>query len=224
LALFGSVTYLPLFLQVVNGASPTGSGLQILPLMGGLLLTSIGSGQLISRTGRYKPFPIVGTATMVVGLSADLGVATSGATLFRSIGGSVGTAVLGSIFTSRLKSELAASPPPSAAHRLAGGVASANPAALRKLPAPLHATYVHAFTNALSTVFEVAAGVAAVAFLLSWVLRTGDAPSRRWRGAPGWTCRRPPAGCSCASMRIRGPTSTRWPRATTCRPTPRGKR
>ena len=42
-ALFGSVTYLPLFLQVVNGASPTGSGLQILPLMGGLLVTSIGS-------------------------------------------------------------------------------------------------------------------------------------------------------------------------------------
>ena len=64
-ALFGSVTYLPLFLQVVNGASPTGSGLQILPLMGGLLITSIGSGQLISRTGRYKPFPIVGTAMMV---------------------------------------------------------------------------------------------------------------------------------------------------------------
>ena len=67
-ALFGSVTYLPLFLQVVNGASPTGSGLQILPLMGGLLITSIGSGQIISRTGIYKPFPIAGTAVMVVGL------------------------------------------------------------------------------------------------------------------------------------------------------------
>ena len=67
-ALFGSVTYLPLFLQVVNGASPTGSGLQILPLMGGLLVTSIVSGQIISRTGHYKPFPIVGTALMVVGL------------------------------------------------------------------------------------------------------------------------------------------------------------
>ncbi|MEO6857731.1 MAG: MDR family MFS transporter [Solirubrobacteraceae bacterium] len=67
-ALFGSVTYLPLFLQVVNGATPTGSGLQILPLMGGLLITSIVSGQLISRTGIYKPFPIAGTAIMVVGL------------------------------------------------------------------------------------------------------------------------------------------------------------
>ncbi len=149
-ALFGSVTYLPLFLQVVNGATPTGSGLQILPLMGGLLITSIVSGQLISRTGVYKPFPIIGTAIMVVGLLLlstmdvhtsrlaaslfmfvlglglgmvmqvlvlavqnavdykDLGVATSGATLFRSIGGSVGTAILGSIFSNRLSSELTA--------------------------------------------------------------------------------------------------------------------
>jgi predicted MFS family arabinose efflux permease len=65
--LFGSVTYLPLFLQVVNGASPTG-GLQILPLMGGLLITSIASGQIISRTGRYKVFPILGTAVMTIGL------------------------------------------------------------------------------------------------------------------------------------------------------------
>ncbi len=67
-ALFGAVTYLPLFLQVVKGATPTGSGLQLLPLMGGLLITSILSGQLITRTGRYKPFPIAGTAVMTVGL------------------------------------------------------------------------------------------------------------------------------------------------------------
>src|SRR5205085_6113834 len=61
-ALFGSVTYLPLFLQVVKGASPTASGLLMLPLMGGSLVTSIISGQLISRTGRYKIFPVAGTA------------------------------------------------------------------------------------------------------------------------------------------------------------------
>jgi EmrB/QacA subfamily drug resistance transporter len=215
-ALFGSVTYLPLFLQVVNGASPTGSGLQILPMMAGLLLTSIGSGQLISRTGRYKPFPIIGTAVMIGGLLllsgmsastsratasvfmfvlglglgsvmqvlvlavqnavdySELGVATSGATLFRSIGGTVGTAILGSIFTSRLSSELAtklASVPGGtsvAAH--AGGLAHANPASLSKLPGPVHAAYIGAFTNALGTVFAVAAGVAAIAFLLSWLL------------------------------------------------------
>jgi len=209
-ALFGSVTYLPLFLQVVNGASPTSSGLQILPLMGGLLLTSIASGQLISRTGNYKVFPIVGTAVMVVGLvllsrmdartsrpvaSAfmfvlglglgmvmqvlvlavqnaveyhDLGVATSGATLFRSIGGALGTAILGSIFSNRLSHELAASLPAGSVHSVSG--AGVDPTALHKLPPAVHAAYIHAFTNALSTVFLVAAGVAAFAFILSWAL------------------------------------------------------
>jgi EmrB/QacA subfamily drug resistance transporter len=68
LALFGSVTYLPIFLQIVKGRSPTSSGLQLTPMMGGLLVTSIVSGRLISRFGRYKPFPIAGTAVMTVGM------------------------------------------------------------------------------------------------------------------------------------------------------------
>jgi len=218
-ALFGSVTYLPLFLQVVGGASPTGSGLQILPLMAGLLLTSISSGQLISRTGRYRPFPIAGTFVMVVGLyllsrmdatttrlvsSAymfvlglglgmvmqvlvlivqnavdyeDLGVATSGATLFRSIGGSVGTAILGSVFSSRLKASLttnlAANPqtahlPPAEIGRLTGAIG--NPASLQHLPPAIHDVYLKSFTHALDRVFLVGASVAAVAFLLSWLI------------------------------------------------------
>ena len=66
--MFGSITYLPLYLQEVQGASPTVSGLQMMPMMLGLLLTSIGSGQIISRTGRYKVFPIVGCAVFTVGL------------------------------------------------------------------------------------------------------------------------------------------------------------
>src|SRR5690606_21568003 len=147
-ALFGSVTYIPLFLQIVNGASPTGSGLQMLPMMGGMLLTSITSGQLVSRWGRYRIFPIAATAVLAFGLYLlsrmnadttvveaslymlvlgcglglvmqvliiavqnavdypDLGVATSGATLFRLIGGSLGTAVFGAIFASRLAAHL----------------------------------------------------------------------------------------------------------------------
>jgi EmrB/QacA subfamily drug resistance transporter len=67
LCMFGSLTFLPLYQQVVHGATPTASGLQLLPLMAGVLIASIGSGQLISRTGRYKIFPIVGTAVMTVG-------------------------------------------------------------------------------------------------------------------------------------------------------------
>ncbi|MGH2842761.1 MAG: DHA2 family efflux MFS transporter permease subunit [Solirubrobacteraceae bacterium] len=218
-ALFGSVTYLPLFLQVVDGSSPTGSGLQILPLMAGLLITSIGSGQLISATGRYRRFPIAGTCVMAVGLYllsrmdagtsrvvssaymfvlglglgmvmqvlvlavqnavdyADLGVATSGATLFRSIGGSIGTALLGSIFASTLQRRLTtglASNPASArlghaqVTRLAA--AAGNPASLKRLPVPVHEIYISSFTGALDRIFLVAAGVSALAFALSWLL------------------------------------------------------
>jgi EmrB/QacA subfamily drug resistance transporter len=68
LALFGSITYLPLFLQIVRGRSPTSSGLQLTPMMAGLLVTSIAAGRLISKFGRYRPFPIVGTAVMTAGM------------------------------------------------------------------------------------------------------------------------------------------------------------
>ena len=67
-AMFGALSYLPLFLQVVHGVSPTISGVYLLPMVLGLLVTSIGSGQIIARTGRYKVFPIVGTAVMAVAL------------------------------------------------------------------------------------------------------------------------------------------------------------
>jgi EmrB/QacA subfamily drug resistance transporter len=202
-ALFGSVTYLPLYLQVVQGASPTASGLQMLPQMGGMLATSILSGQVISRTGRYKLFPVLGTAVMTVGLFllsrmgtdttmpqamgimltlglglgmvmqvlvlavqnsvpyADLGVATSGATLFRLVGGSLGTAVLGAIFAARLRTLLAD----------AGAASSGiSPQALAQLSPTARAAYATAFTEALGTVFLVATVVAAVGFALAWLL------------------------------------------------------
>ena len=182
-ALFGALTYLPLFQQVVRGLSPTASGLQLLPVMGGLLISSIASGQVIARTGHYKVFPIAGTAVAALGMwllaSLDqttgtgvaafhmlvlglglgmvmqvlvlatqnavsyeqLGVATSGATLFRSIGGSLGTAVLGAIFSAKLSDGLAAQEP--------------------------RAT---AFTDALQLVFTVGAFVVLVAFVLAWLI------------------------------------------------------
>jgi EmrB/QacA subfamily drug resistance transporter len=78
-ALFGVITYLPQYQQVVRGASATASGLQLFPLMGGLLIASIGSGQIITRTGRYRAFPIIGTALLALGvyLLSHLGVHTS---------------------------------------------------------------------------------------------------------------------------------------------------
>ncbi|HEU4565713.1 MAG TPA: MFS transporter [Gemmatimonadaceae bacterium] len=207
-ALFGSVTYIPLFLQVVNGASPTGSGLQMLPMMGGMLVTSIATGQLISRRGRYKKFPIAGTLVMAVGLFLlsrmtaetgigqasvnmlvlglglgmvmqvlviavqnavdyrDLGVATSGATLFRLVGGAIGTAVFGAVFAARLTSYLARTLPPGAEGARPG--TGISPQMLAQLPPALREIYVTGFTAALSTVFITAMVVALLGFVLTW--------------------------------------------------------
>ncbi|TDC61721.1 MFS transporter [Streptomyces hainanensis] len=68
-AMFGAMTYLPTFLQVVRGVSPTLSGVHLLPMVLGLLLTSTLSGQLISRTGRWKLYPVLGTAVTALGLA-----------------------------------------------------------------------------------------------------------------------------------------------------------
>jgi EmrB/QacA subfamily drug resistance transporter len=67
-AMFGALTFLPIFLQVVHGVSPTLSGVYLLPMMLGLLVSSIGSGQLITRFGRYKVFPVVGTPLVALAL------------------------------------------------------------------------------------------------------------------------------------------------------------
>ena len=220
LALFGSVTYLPLYLQIVKGHSPTQSGLLLTPMMAGVLVTSITSGNLISRTGRYRPFPIVGTAVaaiaifllsrlavstpiwlaalymLVLGLGLGmvmqvlvlaaqnavpfemLGVATSGSTLFRQIGGAIGVSIFGAIFANRLASELA--------DRLPPGVhppAAANPAVIQQLPEAIKQPYIEAFTAALQPVFLAASGFAVAAFLLTWLLR--EVPLRATAPAEG---------------------------------------
>jgi EmrB/QacA subfamily drug resistance transporter len=206
-ALFGAITYLPLYFQVTKGASPTRSGLQLTPLMAGVLITSIVSGQLISRLGRYRVFPIVGTALMAVSMfllsrigaetsvsvaaldaailglglgmvmqvlilavqnSVDhsvIGVATSGSTMFRQIGGSIGVALFGTIFASRLRVELAA--------RLPEGAhipKVINPAGIRHLPPAAHSAFADAVAAALHPVFIVAGVVSLFAFALTWLL------------------------------------------------------
>ncbi|MER7002169.1 MDR family MFS transporter [Dactylosporangium sp. NPDC000555] len=67
-AMFGSIIYVPLYLQIVKGATPTRSGLLMLPMMAGLIATSIVAGRIISRLGRYKWFPVAGTIVMGGGL------------------------------------------------------------------------------------------------------------------------------------------------------------
>ncbi|WP_019629085.1 MFS transporter [Actinomadura atramentaria] len=84
-AMFGALTFLPIFLQIVHGVSPTLSGVHLLPMMLGLLVASIGSGQIISRTGRYRVFPIVGTPITAVALWLLSRVSETSSTLSMSL-------------------------------------------------------------------------------------------------------------------------------------------
>ena len=210
-AMFGAIVYLPVFFQIVHGQSPTISGLQLLPLLVGLIIFSAVSGIVISKTGRYRVFPIVGTALMTVGLVllslvgaatsllvvdlymfvlgvglgcvmqvlvlivqnavpySELGVATSGATFFRSIGGSFGTAIFGAIFSNVLAGNLV--------HHLGNaklprGLSSASvtPAILDKLPDAVHHSIAAAYAESIQTVFIIAAPIGFIAFLVAWLI------------------------------------------------------
>ncbi len=210
-AMFGAITFLPLFYQDTLGASPTSSGLRLLPVMLGLLVTSIASGQVIARTGRYRAFPIVGTAIMAVALyllslltpttpqvvqylyllilgiglgcvmqvlvlvaqnavpQRELGVATSGATFFRSIGGSFGAAIFGAIFSNVLVGKLAAQFHGLAIPSSLSG-SSITPAEISKLPPAIHHGFISAYASSLQEVFLIAVPVGGLAFLASFLL------------------------------------------------------
>ncbi len=209
-AMFGALTYLPTFLQVVRQVSPTMSGIHMLPMVLGMLLTSIGSGQIVARTGHYRIFPIVGTAVTAVGLLLlsrltehtsttvmslyflvfglglglvmqvlvlivqnsvgyeDLGVATAGATFFRSIGASFGVSIFGTIFTSglnsRLKDALRGVSLPAGFNP---GAISSDPRIITKLPAAVQAGIYHAYAQSITRVFLYAVPIAVVAFVLA---------------------------------------------------------
>ena len=193
MAMFGAIIYLPLFLQLVYGASATSSGLRMIPLMGGLLTAAILSGRAITRFGRYKIFPLVGTVVLVLGMfllsrldvdsdawvaslymaivgiglglvmqvlvlivqndarPQDIGVVTSTATFFRSVGGSFGVALFGAIFASRLASELSRLPADVIAKL--GDVGAIDPARAKQLPPEVRADFLQIFANALHGVF-----------------------------------------------------------------------
>ncbi|MFI1676585.1 DHA2 family efflux MFS transporter permease subunit [Streptomyces sp. NPDC020607] len=213
-AMFGAMTYLPTFLQVVQGVTPTMSGVHMLPMVAGMLLSTTASGQIVSRTGRWKVFPIAGTAVTTIGLILlhqldensgtaemsvfffvfglglglvmqvlvlivqnavsyeDLGVATSGATFFRSIGASFGVAIFGTIFTNRLGDKLTDA---LAGQQLPPGLSvstlKADPRGIARLPADLRPDALHAYASSITDVFLYAAPVAFAAFVLAWFLR-----------------------------------------------------
>ncbi|MDH6110291.1 EmrB/QacA subfamily drug resistance transporter [Kitasatospora sp. MAP12-15] len=224
-AMFGALTFLPTFLQVVQGVSPTLSGIHMLPMVLGMLFTSIGSGQIVARTGHYRIFPIAGTAVVTVGLLLlsrltensstlemslyflvfglglglvlqvlvlivqnsvgyqDLGVATAGATFFRSIGASFGVSIFGAIFTSglnrRLRDALAGVHLP--AGFSASGITS-DPHLVHSLPPQVAHGVLHAYAASITEVFLYAVPVAAVAFVLALFIR--EQPLRATVTAP----------------------------------------
>ncbi|MEU6216397.1 MDR family MFS transporter [Streptomyces sp. NPDC047022] len=213
-AMFGAMTYLPTFLQVVHGITPTMSGVHMLPMVFGMLLSTTGSGQIVSRTGRWKVFPVAGTGITTIGLLLlhkldefsgnaemsfsffvfgvglglviqvlvlivqnavgyeDLGVATSGATFFRSIGASFGVAIFGTLFASslghNLVQALAGSRLPAA---VTPGSLEADPRGVVALPVTVRPAVLHAFSDSITDVFLYAAPVALLGFVLAWFLR-----------------------------------------------------
>lgn len=213
MALFGSVTFLPLYLQVVRDSTPSQAGMQLLPLMGGIITSSIISGRLISKTGKYRIYPIIGTLMAFVGmvllsrLKLDtpmytlylyigilglglglvmqvliiaaqnsveqkmIGVATSSATLFRSIGGSMGVAVFGAVFSHVLQSKLEVLIP--AGTQLPHSLGAK---AVHELPAVIRDDYFQAFGDAIHSVYVIASVVMIVGFGLALMMR--DIPLR----------------------------------------------
>ncbi|MEU4212767.1 DHA2 family efflux MFS transporter permease subunit [Streptomyces sp. NPDC026206] len=213
-AMFGSMTYLPTFLQIVHGVSPTMSGVHMLPMVAGILIASTASGQIVSRTGRYKVFPIAGTAVMALGLLLlhqlspsisttemslyffvfgfglglvmqvlvlivqnsvgyeNLGVATSGATFFRSIGASFGVSIFGTIFANklgpRIAGALAGVPLPPG---VTPGSLQADPRAVDHLPPAQRTGVLAAYSQSITDVFLYAVPPALVAFALAWLLK-----------------------------------------------------
>lgn len=222
-AMFGGMMILPLYMQIVHGATPTESGFLMLPMVAGLMTASIGSGLVISRTGHVRLFPIVGSVFVVTGLlllsltSADtalvfvalpmfvlglglgqcmqpllliaqssvqateIGVATSSATFFRQIGGTLGVAVLLSVLFSSVGGNITtaiedAQDDPAFARALQDDPAALSPEVLAQVqddssiidrmdPAVAHPFKV-GFAESMDTVFLISAGVGVIAFLI----------------------------------------------------------
>ncbi|GAB2460865.1 MDR family MFS transporter [Nocardioides hungaricus] len=226
MAMFGGIMLLPLYMQIVHGATPTESGLLMLPMVVGMMAASIGSGQVIARTGHIRLFPIVGSAVMVVGLfllslcdadtaqvwvslamfvlgiglgnclqptllivqsavpPTEIGVATSSATFFRQIGGTLGVAIFLSVLFGGVGANISSaiereSRTPQWQQAVADGK-GLDPSVVAEVqddssvidsmdPVIAHPFKV-GFAESMDTVFLLAAGVGVLAFLILLLL------------------------------------------------------
>lgn len=215
MAMFAAIGFVPTFLQMASGTSAATSGLLMIPMMVGVMGTSIGSGLAISKTGRYKMYPIVGTVIMAAAMvlmttltgdteiwlicvflfifgagmglimqvvvlvvqnavpADQLGAATSTNNYFREVGASLGTAVFGTLFTTRLSERLTDVFLSSGADAGAAAEATAtiDPAKMSQLPAELQDGIVNAYADALSPVFWYLIPFIAIAFVLALFLK-----------------------------------------------------
>ena len=201
--MFGAITFIPLFLQVAQGASPTQSGLQLIPMTVGILTASTFAGRAMGRSGRYRMIPILGTAFLILGMlmlwriepatpiwllslalvvvglgmgcifpvvttavqnavpRAVMGTATAAGLMFRQVGGSLAVAAFGAIFAGRLAVALGGEGLP------AGEI---GPQMLQGLSDEVRALVALNVADALRPIFLIAAGLAVVAFLFSFLL------------------------------------------------------
>src|SRR5436305_936947 len=193
-AMFGAINFLPLYQQTVQGSSATNSGLLLLPMMAAAMVTSLFVGQVITRTGRYKMFPVIGGVVMAVAMfllsrqdvhttrlqtglfiailglgmgflmqttmliaqnsvaQKDLGVSSSAATFFRSIGGSFVVSLFGAVFNHQLTAELSTRLG-TVGTRLTSGSGRVDPATLKRLPGPIRTGVLESLASAISHVF-----------------------------------------------------------------------
>jgi len=212
-AMFGSINFLPLFQQTVQGASATNSGALLIPMMGASMVVSLFVGQRITKTGHYKAFPVAGGIVIVVAMfllaqqdaqttpletglfiavlgtgmgflmqttmlisqnsvdHANLGVASSTATFFRSIGGAFGVSWFGGVFNQRLAAEMTARLGENATGLPSMTSANIDPATLDQLSPPVRAALFNSLAAAISEVFLVATIFAAVIVLLAALLK-----------------------------------------------------
>lgn len=201
-AMFGAVSYLPTYLQLASGVDATAAGLLMIPMMGGLLTSSVVCGRLVSKTGRYKRYPLLGAVVMGAGLALIstlhvdsplwllcsymtilgtgigmgmqiltlivqnifpiqvVGTATAATNYFRQVGASVGSAIVGSLFVSRLVGLLA--------EESATGAADTNaftPAAVRQMPDVLRLPIIEAYNEAMLPIFLFMVPLAVIAVI-----------------------------------------------------------
>jgi EmrB/QacA subfamily drug resistance transporter len=234
LSLFGAIVFLPIFLQLVTGASATQSGLLTLPLLASAAASTTVSGRIMAATGRYKAFPIAGLALMGAGLllfstlgahtsrgtaalymvvfgagfgmvtqilvvaiqnavePREIGTATASANLFRALGGAVGVAVYGAIFTSGLRHWLSLTLPGRTPAGINAHGIQASPGRIHSLAPAVQHGVAHAVANSLHDVFLVAGPVALWGMVIVLLLR--ERPLRAQTGAPSGPDRQGAAG------------------------------